>query len=96
MQPPLLDVRTVREYGTTGLPVTIRVAIYMLPSIIFIRLIVGFLRLGQLRPPNAVRLLLVDVGENQVENFRIPAHRVAFNAFLDILRTDVRPTVSVL
>ncbi len=96
MQPPFLDIRTVREYSTTGLPVTIRVAMYMLPSIIFIRLIVGFLPLGQLRRPNAVRLFLVDVGEHQVENFRIPAHRMAFNAFLDVLRTDVSSIESVM
>lgn len=89
MQPPFLDTRSVREYGTTGLPATVRVEMDMLPSIIFIRLIARFLRLSQLRHPNVIRLVLVDVGENQVKNFRVPAHRVAFDAFFDILRIDV-------
>lgn len=41
-----------------------------------------------------VSLLLVELGEDQVENFREPADRVPFNALLDILYNIVSNSIN--
>ena len=56
-------------------------------SVVVVVVIVAFLlgRLGELLLPARVCLCGVDVGEDEVEDFRVPGYGLALDAFFDVL-----------
>lgn len=57
-------------------------------SIVIRILVLGIFLFGllQVRLPNSVGLLLVQVGENKIEDIRVPSSWMPLDAFLDVLQ----------
>ena len=57
--------------------------------LLFLSLVAFLLRLGHCFLPDSAGSLLVEIGEEKVKHFRVPVHRVAFDALLNVLKKTV-------
>lgn len=61
----------------------VHMSVYLIIVLLVFRIVLLLLLSLPLANLASVGLLAVQVGENQVKDFRVPAHSVAFDAFFD-------------